>query len=330
MQLGAEIRKRAAAAVLILPVAAASFAAVRASSPDVAYIYSYEGAAANYSVLRAGRAIPVAPFLPLRTGDRITVNAPADRQGRKLTLVLSVGGQHRQVTAASSPLCIGVKTAGCNSNVTIDTAASNPVMTVLKNVLSSIAPIFGEAQEDSYTTQQDAMTGHRATAVEPPALPMLPESPRARTNVQMSRLAFAWLAGKAPFTAELSGGRNCAAKKTAILETSVVFYNVQVAPGTSCRLKIEDAGHHSVTGTFDVVGSAALPKLAVDQVMNDPALPAGLRGNAAAIRAAELAGQGVQWYLAAYQIVAAAPDDPEHRVQQLRSWLAEGLPASGQ
>ena len=298
----------------------ALLAAVLPGHSDVAYVYSYEGFAANYAVQRAGKTEPVAPFLPLQTGDRVSVLAATGANGRKLALVLSIGGLRYTVNASNSPFCIGPKGTGCAANAALSSGAANPALTVLKNILASVAPIFGEAQEDAYSSQQEAMTGHRQGTAEPPKIPMLPAAPIARAALKSSALAFAWLDGKAPFKIQLSGGTGCAARQSGVSANSATFRNLRIAPGTACRLRIEDADRQAVSAGFEVVAPQALPGLSIDQIVNDPDLPADV------LKAALLARQGRQWYLAAYQAVADAADDPQHQALQLRSWLAEGQP----
>lgn len=287
-------------------------------APAVAYVLSYAGTAANYSVVRGGKSERVAPFFPLQSGDRITIAGRTDSAGHALQIVLAIGGERQTVAAENSPFCIGPKTAGCAGNAQLS-AGANPVATVFKNILASIAPIFGEAHDDYYSAQQDAMTGHRGS--EPPEIPMLPGAPLARVGAADS-LTFAWQGGTAPFRVEvLQRGRIIAEKPAA--ENFVTLSGLRRIRNGIFALRVVDAQRQVAGGAFEVVPPASLPSKPVASLSG---AASALGSNAAVVNAALLARQGRQWYLAAYQMIANVPDDPDHQAVKLRDWLSEGQP----
>src|SRR5205085_1834585 len=130
----------------------------------------------------------------------------------------------------------------------------------------AIAPIFGEAHDDYYTAQQDAMTGHRG--VEPPSLPMLPVEPIARVAAA-DALSFAWAGGRAPFRVQLLQGERIVAQKIA-MENSVTLNGLRRIRSGLLALRVVDAQHQAAAGVLEVVPVKSLPDTSMGAAGSDP------------------------------------------------------------
>ena len=106
-------------------------------------------------------------------------------------------------------------------------------------------------------------------------------------------------------------------------ENVVTLKGVRHFRGGMFTLRVIDAQHQMATASFEVVPSTLLPKT---PGATDSNVTSALGANAPVVNAALLARQGRQWYLAAYQMIANVPDDPDHQAVKLRDWLAEGQP----
>jgi len=297
--------------------------AATGTSNAVCYIYSYTGYSDAYQVVRGGKTISVAPFLPLLDGDRVIVVRPRDKSGTVSTLTVSLNGQLQAVDGAHSPYCVGKTNGDCHGADASYTASAtgNPALAVFKNILASIAPLFGAAQDDAYSSQVDQMV---TRGLGGPKVPMLPASPVPIEPANSTVVAFAWLGGTQPFTVTVTpaSGSQPLVTKTGVTANNIVLSGLQLAPGTY-QVQIQDAQQQKATGTFQCVNASA-PTTPIDSISGDIAIPPA---TIATIRAGLLAHRGQQYYLLAYQALAALPDDPPNgQVHNLRSWLAEGLP----
>jgi len=305
------------AALIAAPVAAAT------DSTEVSYIYSYTGFSDAYQLTRGDKTLTVAPFLPLLDGDRVTVVKPKDKSGTVSTLKLSLNGVIATIDAANSPYCVGKADGDCRAGAAATGAsAPNSALVVFKNILASIAPIFGAAQDDSYSAQVDQMVTRGAPSG--PKVPMLGVSPAAIEPTSSTVLAFAWLGGAQPFTVTIlpAPGGQPLVTKSGITGNSIMLSGLRLAPGTY-QVQIQDTNQLKALGSFQCVDQAS-PTTAIDTISGDLAMPPA---TIATIRAGLLARQGQQYYLLAYQTIAELPDDaPNGQVHALRGWLAEGLP----
>jgi hypothetical protein len=306
------------AALVAAPVAAAT-----ADSTGVCYIYRYTGYSDAYRVVRGDKTLAVAPFLPLLIGDRIVVVEPKDKSGTISTLTLSVNGELEPIDAAHSPYCVGKAEGDCNAPTAayLASASANPALAVFKNILASVAPIFGAAQNDAYSSQVDQMvTRGPATG---PKVPMLGASPSPIEPVSSTVLAFAWLGGAQPFTVTIvpASGGQALVSKSGVTTNNIMLSGLQLKPG-AYQVQIQDARQDKAVGNFLCVNEAP-PTTAIDSISGDVAIPPA---TIATIRAGLLANKGQQYYLVAYQTIAELPDDPPNgQVHNLRGWLTEGL-----
>jgi hypothetical protein len=308
------------AALLAAPASAAG------SAQGIVYIYAYNGASSAYQVASNGKTETAAPFLPLLDGDRITIATPKDQLGNPSIMTLSING--RLVQVDHSPYCIGKSSGDCNgANAPTGAFAgmTSQALMVFKSVLASISGIFGQAQDDSYSSLVDQMVS-RGPGTSAPQIPMLPASPMPIEPASSTLLAFQWLGGKTPFTVTVvpARGNTPLVTKTGIAQNNVTIEGLHLAPGTY-QVHVTDSLQQTVSGTFNCVNQP-LPPLPIDSISNDLAIPPA---TLAALRAGLYAKQGTEYYLVAYQALADFPDDPPNgQVHNLRNWLAEGLPFS--
>ena len=305
------------AALFATPVAAATDPA------GVAYVYSYTGFSDAYQVIRGDKTLTVAPFLPLLDGDRVSIVQSKDKFGTVSTLKLSLNGAIVTIDAAHSPYCVGKVGGNCAAAAAATAAsASSSVLAVFTNILASIAPIFGAAQDDAYSSQVDQMVTRGAASG--PEVPMLGASPAPIELVGSTVLAFAWLGGAQPFTVTVlpaSGGQPLVTK-SGVTGNNITLSGLKLAPG-AYQVQIQDTNQQKALGNFQCVNEAA-PTTPIDPISGDVAIPPA---TIAIIRAGLLANKGQQYYLLAYQSIAELPDDaPNGQVHKLRTWLAEGLP----
>ncbi len=298
-----------------------------AASAPVDFVYEYQGFSDAYRIVdRNDRGKPVAPLAPLANGDVVSVSAPKDRAGTPTSIVLSIGGERYTVTSSNSPFCVGRINGNCKAGwaqQALESATQNPIVKVFDSILASIVPIFGQAQDDSYSTQTAQMVARGAESPAP-QIPMLPSSPLALEPASSSLIAFGWLGGQPPFTVAVlpASSEQPLAQQSGVTENSVTIQGRHCRPGTY-RVQIEDAAHEKIGGAFQCVAQG-LPALPIDEISGDLQMPPAA---IATIRAGLLARHGRQWYLAAYQELAPFVDDaPNGQVHNLRYWLSEGLP----
>lgn len=287
-----------------------------ADQAQISYVYGYTGLASAYRITHAGKTQTIAPFLPLQNGDRVTI-VRSSNSGVRSVVTLSIDGVLYSVDAAHSPFCVGAASGKCTAGAH-PSAPSNPALTILKHVLASIAPIFGEAQDDYYSSHVDQMVSRGVPS--PPSIPMLPRSPLAVTPATSTSLSLQWLNGTPPFTVTLYSGDTAVARKTGVVQNSVTLDDLRLTAGTY-HVVIEDSQHLKGDGRFKAVAEdLPNPPLPIDKIA--PYLPPA---QLATVRAGLLAHRGMQYYLMAYQALAPLPDDAP-QAGQLRNWLAEGEP----
>ena len=296
--------------------------AVGATKPSpVGFVYQMTGKSSAYRINRDGKAESITKRFLLFDGDQIAVSEPKDQSGKPAVITLWITGRLYNIGFADSPFCVGQAAPGCKSESA--GGVQNPVPKVFWSILESVASIVEEARGDAYSSQVDQMVSRGPSA--PPSIPMLPSSPLAIQPQSAPILAFEWLGGQPPFAISVvsPSSHQIVTHESGVLPNSVAFKNLQLAPGTY-HVRIVDAAGQKARGDFQCVAQP-LPALSIDGVSEDLQLPPDA---IATIRAGLLAKQGVEWYLAAYDMLAPFPDDgPGGQVHALRYWLAEGLPA---
>ncbi len=218
------------------------------AQPAVSYVSSYNGPASAYHISRSGKSIDVAPLVLLQPGDRVSVVIPSDKLGTKMTITLSINGQH-QIVDASRPYCVGASDGICGSSTAQGAGPAGTVATVLQNIFASVAPLFAAAQEDYYSSKVDQMTSRGPPAA--PSAPLLHTTPRAGASLNNGSLTIPWLSGRAPFHVRLFLGQsNQPIADKPNVATMRCALNQVLVPGTY-RVEIEDSSGAKATGTFD-------------------------------------------------------------------------------
>jgi hypothetical protein len=284
----------------------------------ISYVSNYNGPASAYRISRSGKPIEVAPLVLLQSGDRVSVVAPSDKLGTKMTITLAIDGTMRTVDA-SRPYCVGASEGICGSQTVQSTGPADAAATVLKNMFASIAPLFATAQEDYYSSKVDQMTSRGPPPA--PSMPLLHTNPRAGASLNSGALTIPWLGGKAPFHVRLFiGSADQAVAEKQNITTNEARFDSGLTPGTY-RVEIEDSSGAKATGTFDIVADSAIPQLSEDERDELKHLPASL---SVPLSAGMLAKKGShhEWNLAAYQQLATVPDTYPN-VQPLRYLLVE-------
>ncbi len=288
------------------------------AQPAVSYVSSYNGPASAYRISRSGKSIDVAPLVLLESGDRVSVVVSSDKVGTKMKITLSINGTLHTVDG-NRPYCVGAGDGICGPRAQATAGPVAAFATVLKNIFSSVAPLFATAQEDYYSSKVDQMTSRGAAAA--PSMPLLATTPRAGAPLSGGALTIPWLGGKAPFHVRLFvGGTDKLVAEKQDVATNEAQFNSGLTPGPY-QVEVEDSSGAKATGNFDIIPDSGVPQLSEDERDNLSHLPASLR---VPLTAGLLAKKGRhhEWNLAAYQQLATAPDTYPN-VQPLRYLLVE-------
>jgi hypothetical protein len=300
-------------------LAVASVANAAVNPQPVGFVYDMSASPAAYAIMREGQTQSVADRALLFDGDTVKVLEERDRLGKAAIITLWIRGRLYSVDFANSPFCIGSVSSACKSQSA--GIEGNPIPKIFWSVLESVGSIFEQARQDTYSSQVDQMVARGASSS--PTIPMLPASPLAIEPVGSPILAFEWLGGEPPFAVLIRApSGQTAAKLQGVEANSVAIEGLHFVPGRY-RVKIADAQGRTASAEF-ACSTRTLPVLSIDAMGDVSGVPAVVISS---MRAALLARQGREWYLAAYQILATLPDDAQKgQVHDLRFWLAEGLP----
>ncbi|MGP6155920.1 MAG: hypothetical protein ACLPYS_00020 [Vulcanimicrobiaceae bacterium] len=183
---------------------------------------------------------------------------------------------------------------------------------------SSIKAVLKTASDDKPVRMRSA-----SLANEPLKIPMITDTPRARVQAGQP-IALGWVGGTPGYRALLEASASQPPLETqTVTTTTVVFKTASIKPGTYIVL-VTDAKGQTQQSSFEVAPSAVPPKTDLDQLRIFPPAMQQLMGACLYARA------GREWYLAAYQRLAALPDDfpsaDSPDAGNLRNLLVTGAP----
>ncbi|HEY6085396.1 MAG TPA: hypothetical protein VIU63_08350 [Nitrospira sp.] len=271
--------------ILTMNGATVSFGAARDAAPAVGYIEQLAGDLEAFSIERAGRTVPLALLLPVRTGDRVFV------QGQGNLVLLQCGNRRIRITERESPFVVPV-------------VASPPsFVTRLGALLLDLGNRMTMQQAKSVTKVSTSSRGEDGTL----AIPLLQDR-NSYLAADVTALSVAWKGGVAPYRVRISAGLlDTIGAQEHVDTTRIVIPLSEPLSAGFFHVEVIDGEGSRVQGTFEAIPPSRLP--AIEPSLRHSDIPTSLR--TVLVTDALVKKSPHEWSFQAYQQIAPIAEEFE-------------------